>query len=509
MSPGSRSGDGDKGKRKSFRRRKDDVSLADRLNQPGGHGPEGQAPGTVPPGSVLPGQSAPQSKTGSRTGGKAEGKSRTKGKGRAEAKRDKGAAPSRASGTVLPGKSKAAPVPNQTRKQLREQREAQKQQARQRWLLTAIAVVAVVIVGVLLVLWLAGRGDDTPADSAVGRTEQTVTMTLASGDGPATSGALMVNDPDNGSAASVLIPSRLYVEGATPEGLPFGDTVLLGDDGAPGTALADTLDVIVDDTWQVSDQMLEQLVNAVDGVLVDVDVDVVNGQNIVVGAGDAQLLNGSDAVAFATYLGNDEVEEARLARFGQVLDQVMQRLPTNREALIALLTEVNATERSTLSVEALADFASQYGEVSRGGDAAYQTLPVNVLEIGGPNPALIVDDEGLARLKSGLLADSLPPDAGGDQITVLVQNGVGKPGLEQDAGDQLRDAGYEFLNGGNANEFGREETVVLVPDSATASVTLGESVAQTLGVPDSSVQVSDQGSSLADVIVILGEDFKP
>ena len=103
-------------------------------------------------------------------------------------------------------------------------------------------------------------------------------MTLASGDGPATSGALMVNDPDNGSAASVLIPSRLYVEGATPEGLPFGDTVLLGDDGAPGTALADTLDVIVDDTWQVSDQMLEQLVNAVDGVLVDVDVDVVDGQ---------------------------------------------------------------------------------------------------------------------------------------------------------------------------------------------------------------------------------------
>ena len=503
MSPGSRrgTGDRDKGKRGSFRRRKDDVSLADRLNQPGGQGPAGP----VPPGSVLPGQSAPQGTSVP----KGKGKGKDKGKDRAEGKAAKGAAESRAPGTVLPGKAKAAPVPTQTRKQLREQREAQKQQARQRWLLTAIAVVAVVVVGVLLVLWLAGRGDDTPVESEVGRTEQTVTMTLAPADGPATSGALMINDRDNASAASVLIPSRLFVAGATPEDVPFGETVLLGDNGAPGTALADTLDVIVDDTWQVSDQMLEQLVNAIDGVLVDVDADVVDGDTIVVRAGDAQLLNGREALAFATYLGNGEVEEARLARFSQVLDQVMQRLPTLRDELIALLTEVNATERSTLSVEALADFALEYGEVSRGGDAAYQTLPVNVVEIGGPNPALVVDDEGLARLKAGLLADSLPPDAGGDQVTVLVQNGVGTPGLEQDAGDLLRDAGYDFLNDGNANEFGREETLVLVPDSATASVTLGESVAQTLGVPDSAVQVSDQGSSLADVIVILGEDFKP
>jgi hypothetical protein len=508
MSPGSRrgTGDRDKGKRGSFRRRKDDVSLADRL-QPGGQG----TGGSVPPGSVLPGQGAPQSKSEpkARTKGRDKAKDKAKGRGRAEGKTAKSSADARAPGTVLPGKSKAAPVPTQTRKQLREQREAQKQQARKRWLLTAIAVVVVVIVGVLLVLWLAGRGDDTPAASEVGRTEQTVTMTLATADGPATSGALMINDPNNGSAASVLIPSRLFVQGPTPDDVPFAETVLLGDNGAPGTALADTLDVIVDDTWQVSDQMLEELVNGVDGVLVDVDADVLDGRTIVVRAGDAQLLNGSEAVAFATYLGNGEVEEARLARFSQVLDQMMQRLPTNRDALIALLTEVTSTGRSTLSVEALADFALQYGEVSRGGDAAYQTLPVNVVETGGPNPALVVDDEGLARLKSGLLADSLPPDAGGDQVTVLVQNGVGKPGLEQDAGDLLRDAGYDFLNDGNANEFGHEETIVLVPDSATASVTLGESVAETLGVPDSAVQVSDQGSSLADVIVILGKDFKP
>ena len=54
-----------------------------------------------------------------------------------------------------------------------------------------------------------------------------------------------------------------------------------------------------------------------------------------------------------------------------------------------------------------------------------------------------------------------------------------------------------------------KETIVLIPDSTPASVTLGENVASTLGVPASAVQVSDQGSSVADVIVVLGEDFKP
>ena len=90
-----------------------------------------------------------------------------------------------------------------------------------------------------------------------------------------------------------------------------------------------------------------------------------------------------------------------------------------------------------------------------------------------------------------------------------MQNGVGTPGLEQDAAQLLRAEGYDFSNGGNATEFGRDQTIVLIPDATPASQSLGEDVAATLGVPASSVQVSDQGSSLYDVIVILGADFEP
>jgi hypothetical protein len=505
MSPGHRQtgGKNGKGEKSSWRRRKDEVSIADRLNQPTHPGQD--AP---PPGSILPGQDQgrtppPPKKEPSNAPPKRDERDQ-----RAHKERP-GKQPQRAPGTVLPGKGDAAAVPAQTRKQLRQQREEQKRQERQRWGLTGLAVLAVVVVGILVVVWISGRDSGEPAASGTGRTEQTLAMTLAGENSSATSGALMINDAANSSAASVLVPSRLFVEGPTPNGIPVGDTVLLGDDAAPGNALADTLDVIVDNTWQMSDSMLETLVDKVDGVLVDVDVDVVDGRTIVVAAGDGQLLNGKQAVAYANYLAKGDVEEARLARFGDVLDQLMQRLPNNRDTLVKLFTEVNATERSTLSVDDLADFALEYGNVARGGDAAYQSLPTTVLESSGKLPALNIDPEGLDRLRSGLLADSLPPDAGGDQITVLIQNGVGTPGIEQDAATLLRDAGYDFLNGGNANSFGVKQTIVLIPDSTTASVTLGEDVASTLGVPDSAVEVSDQGSSVADVIVVLGEDFKP
>lgn len=415
---------------------------------------------------------------------------------------------------VLPAGSKPPAVKPQSRQQQREQRALQKRKAQQRWWITLAAVLGVVAVGALAVLWLSGRGDDVRTTEQLGRTERTLAMTLAGDDAPATSGALMVYDADNTTAGSVLIPSRLFVEGPTPGGLPFGETVLLGDDAAPGSSLANTLDVIVDDTWQVSNPMLAQLVNAADGVLVDVDTDVLAGsrggpQTIVVPAGDSQLLNGAEAVAFATYLAPDENEEARLARFSQVLDQVVQKLPDDRAGLLAVLDEVKATENSTLGTQSLADFLFGYGNLGRSGDTSYQSLPVDPLETGAPNPALIVDPAGLERLRAGLLADSLPPDAGGQQITVLVQNGVGTPLLEQDAAELLLDEGYEFSNGGNALDFGLEETVVLIPDSSEVSQALGADVANTLGVPSSAVQVTDQGSQFADVIVILGADFKP
>jgi len=331
---------------------------------------------------------------------------------------------------------------------------------------------------------------------------------------PATSGVLLVADPVASSADGILVPSQLLVSGPTPEGLPFGGTVLMGSPSAPGDALANGLNVIVDGTWQVSSPQLSALVDGVGGVLVDVDVDVLTPksdgpQKVVVAAGPQQLLTGAQAVAFAQYLAPGEPEEARLARFSQVVDQLSRRLPDNQADVQALLTQTKAASQTTGTPAELAGFLVVFGKVSRQGQAEFEVIPTTPLETGGPRQLYDLDPVGVERLRQTVLAGSVPTGASGENIKVLVQNGVGTPGLVLDAGSLLSADGYTFVNGGNANSFANDKSDVLIPDSSPASVQLGQAVAKTLGLPPSSVQVTDQGSSVADVIVILGADFKP
>jgi hypothetical protein len=92
---------------------------------------------------------------------------------------------------------------------------------------------------------------------------------------------------------------------------------------------------------------------------------------------------------------------------------------------------------------------------------------------------------------------------------VLVQNGVGTPGLGASARDRLVGAGMVYINGGNAEQFDQPTTLVIVEDASTESVALGEKVAEALGVPATAVQVAEDGQNVADVVVILGADFEP
>ena len=410
-------------------------------------------------------------------------------------------------GSVLPGGT----VPT-SRQAVREQR---KDQARKRWVVVATVVAVVLVLGLVAAWWL-GRDEGPPPPSPVTvRTERTLTLSLAEPGEAATSGALLVADPNAASADAVLVPSRVFVDGPTPEGIPFGDTVLLGSVAAPGNALADTLDVVVDGTWQLSSPALSGLVDGVGGVLVDVDSQVLtpgadNGpQRVLLAAGDQQLLTGPQAVGFAQYLAPGEPEEARLARLGQVLDQLTRRLPASQPELTALLAQTAADAQITGIPDQLAAFLVAFGDVAREGEAGFQVLPTNPLETGGPNPALITDPAGAEQLRRTVLSGSVPTGAAGTDIEVLVQNGVGTPGLEQEAADLLRADGYQFLNGGNAASFDNKQTDVLIPDATPASVELGYAVAELLGVPRSAVRTTDQGSSVADVIVVLGADFKP
>ena len=393
-----------------------------------------------------------------------------------------------------------------TRRAVREQE--QQNRKRRTQVLVAIVVVAAIVAG-LLFWWLTKGDNAAPSTTPAGRTAHSLTMTLAQPGQDATSGVLLVADSTEQSADGVLIPSNVYVTGPVPDGVPFGETVLLASVDAPGMSLANTLNVIVDGTWQLSPEQLAALVDSVDGVLVDVDTDIVVDKKIVIAAGDGLLLNGKQAAEFAQYKAPGEPEESRLARFSQVVDQLIRRLPDSADSVTTMLAQDKATDLLTGPPEDLSDFLVTFGEVARSGDAGFETLPTQPLPlIKGPD-ASVPDDDAVQQLRTTTLAGIVPESVSGEQITVLVQNGVGTPGIEQTAAKQLTNAGYEFRNGGNASHFGYDKSIVVIPDTTAASIAVGNSVADALGLPASSVKVTNQGSAMADVIVILGGDYKP
>ena len=75
----------------------------------------------------------------------------------------------------------------------------------------------------------------------------------------------------------------------------------------------------------------------------------------------------------------------------------------------------------------------------------------------------------------------------GQTVRVLVENGVGTPGLIEKARTKLVDEGFRFINGGNASPFNDDPSSVQVPDGTDKSIARGRAVAAVAGAAASSV----------------------
>jgi len=91
------------------------------------------------------------------------------------------------------------------------------------------------------------------------------------------------------------------------------------------------------------------------------------------------------------------------------------------------------------------------------------------------------------------------------QVTrVILYNGAGTPGIAGIAAQQLIRAGFRVVDTKNADNFNYAQTQVVVQRGAPKQ---GQDVAKTLGVGVVKNQPADQ--NVADVIVIIGKDYKP
>lgn len=395
------------------------------------------------------------------------------------------------------------------------QRAARRAQARRRALLVGAAVLAVLLVaGVTVVLVKAGGGPKATGPASTAPRQSTLLVQVAGADGTAASSALVGITPRTNRGAAVLVPAGLLVDVASNGSMPFGETLTLPQPRAPLDALTDLLGVRVGNGWALTQAGLAALVDKVGGVQATVDVDIIvkdaKGKEVVVARAGNQRLGGPAAAAYATYLADGEPEAVRLARFNDVLDAVLRQLPDSQSAIATLLTGLSTGSRSTQPPQQLAGLLVDLRAAAVKERVHYDVLPVTDIDTGAAVDAYGIDSSKAGPLLQSLFAGSLQKDSSGAVVRVLVENGVGTPDLVDKARAKLVRKGFRFVNGGNASQLSDTDTsVVLIEDGSEQAQARGGRVAAALGLARSTIEINPRGQTVADVIVILGVDFKP
>lgn len=383
---------------------------------------------------------------------------------------------------------------------------ARPRRRRGRLLVAALALVAMVAAGAGVLL---SRGPHAPgAAPAAAPSDRVLLVQVVGPDGHGQLAALLGTSqgPTGTGGSVVLVPTRLLVDVTGAGTVPLADAAGRPDPAA-AHALTDLLGLRVDGTWTLPVAGLAALVDQVGGVDVSVDqaVALPAAGGLTLPAG-RQHLDGRTAAAYATVLDSAEPEQARLARFDDVLRAVLAALPADRTAAAAVVARSGGS--STLPGADLAAALVRLRDVVAAGSATYDTLPVRGIDSGG-DVALYGLDTDAARTELSQDFPGALQAAGPGTVRVLVENAVGTPGLLDAARSRLVARGLVFRDGGNASRFGLAASAVLVPDATPQSSAEGRRVAAALGLPAGAVQVSGRGQTVADVVVLLGADFRP
>ena len=383
--------------------------------------------------------------------------------------------------------------------------ELRAQRRRQRRRLVVAGVTAfVLLIAAITVLLVKNGGSSSSGNKGPVRTQRTLLFQLKAPDGTAASSALLAEDPKAGQGAVILIQPQVIANVIGVATGDFAHTLVTGGTNGSRNALSDLMGVTIDGSWVVDEPTFARLVDTLGGVEVNVDVVVQVGRQILLNPGQ-QRLSGSNAVLFATYLAPGEQEQVRLTRLQAVLDAIITHLPADTTSLIGSLGKGSVTTQSAALV---GDLLKHLGKDDAQDNVQYQSLPVTKVDVD-ENQRFRIDPDANKQLVDNLLAQSVPPGARKTGNRVLVLNGVGTPGLGDKVRAKLVAKGFVFIGRGNAPHFGFQKTLVLVPTATEQSVAVGQSVAKAIGVPTSAVQTTDEIGTIADVVVIVGADFRP
>lgn len=180
-----------------------------------------------------------------------------------------------------------------------------------------------------------------------------------------------------------------------------------------------------------------------------------------------------------------------------VVDVAVYQDALTNQSLRDIMGNVRETDLADDDRERIAEFINEVP----GERTALVPLPVKPIDLGGqtffePQRDKIAD----------LLLQWWDVKLGAEDtaVRVIIYNGSGTPGIAGVAAQQLIAAGMRVVDTKNADRFDYDSTLVVVQDGNTQQ---GDAVKAALGVGEVVDKPSDQ--NVADVIVIIGRDYKP
>ncbi|MGW2212265.1 LytR C-terminal domain-containing protein [Streptomyces sp. NPDC001781] len=391
-----------------------------------------------------------------------------------------------------------------------ERREEARRRARSR--IVALCVVAALVVAAGAgYLWYAGKlpglsssGTANGTTAAAGAQKRDVIVVHLHDTGKrGTSTVLLVDNTTTRRGTTVLLPNSLALSDDSGSTTTLAKSV--DDDGSSGTR--DQLDTVlgtdIQGTWRLDTPYLQNLVELVGDIEIDTDTDVPDpdagkkGAAPLVHQGKAQTLSGRMAVAYATYRGPGETENAQLKRFGDVMQGALRKLSSDPSAATTTVQTLAQILDPPLTDKDLGTFLARLADLAK--DGKYRTVP---LPVQGDGTLTAQTSDSVVR---NILGGAARSPGAGTAVRVAVQNATGARDDTEKARVTLLGGGFGFIEGGTA-PGARSASEVLYSDPAGKQN--ATEVAKTLGLPAGSV-TKGAVSSGADVLVVLGQDYRP
>jgi anionic cell wall polymer biosynthesis LytR-Cps2A-Psr (LCP) family protein len=393
-----------------------------------------------------------------------------------------------------------------------ESRTERREEARRRGHNRTVGLVIVLVLALLGgagYLWQAGKipglnqKKTAAADTGGGAQKRDVIVVhlLPVGGGPSAT-ALLVDNATKGRGTTVLIPNSVLVSGDDGTQTTL-DKAVAGGVGPTRDSLNTLLGTDIKGSWRLDSPYLELLVDSLGDISVNTDTTVKgtgkNSGKVLVPQGEQEDLTGQAAVAYATYKGPGESQNDQLSRFGQVMQAVLLKMPSDAAGATKTVQGLAQILDPSLNDKQLGASLAGLAELAKTG--AYDTVTLPVQKDG------TLSTQATGSVVKDVLGGTVKQSTGTSaQARVAIQDATGDPksaGMAQAA--ILNGGTYAYVPGGKAAGT-HDSSQVLYTDPARLAA--AKDIAATLGLPATAVRKGTVPST-TDVLVVLGKDYKP